>query len=52
LTPLPPAGPLLVVCAWSAVGIAESRTILDGTAIAEAGTRAVTLWAPLGSANK
>lgn len=47
LTPLPPDGPLLVVCAWSAVGIAECRTILDGTAIAEAGSRAVTLWAPL-----
>ena len=46
LTPLPPAGPLLVVCAWTAVGIGETRTTLDGTAIAEAGARAVTLWAP------
>jgi hypothetical protein len=26
LTPLPPAGPLLVVCAWTAVGIGETRT--------------------------
>jgi hypothetical protein len=30
LMPLPPAGPLVVVCAWSAFDIPESRTVLDG----------------------
>ena len=44
LTPLPPAGPLVVVCAWSAFDIIESRTVVDGAAIAAAGTRAVVLW--------
>jgi hypothetical protein len=44
LTPLPPAGPLVVVCAWSAFDIPESRTVMDGAAIAEAGSRAVVLW--------
>ncbi|HEY5881664.1 MAG TPA: hypothetical protein VIU11_22330 [Nakamurella sp.] len=47
LTPLPPAGPLLVICAWWAVGIAETRTTLDGAAILAAGSLAVTLWPPL-----
>jgi hypothetical protein len=44
LTPLPPTGPLVVVCAWSAFDIPESRTVLDGAAIVEAGSRAVVLW--------
>jgi hypothetical protein len=46
LTPLPPAGPLVVVCAWPAFDIPESRTIVDGVAIAAAGSRAVVLWPP------
>ena len=46
LTPLPPAGPLVVVCAWSALDIPESRTVLDGAAIVEAGSRAAVLWPP------
>ena len=46
LTPLPPAGPLVVVCAWSAFDIPESRTVVDGAAIAEAASRAVVLWPP------
>ena len=46
LTPLPPAGPLLVVCAWSAFDIPETRTVVDGAAIADAGSRAVVLWQP------
>ncbi len=46
LTPLPPAGPLVVVCAWSAFDIPESRTVLDGAAIVEAASRAVVLWPP------
>jgi hypothetical protein len=44
VAPLPPAGPLSVVCAWTAVDIPETTHTLDGTAIAEAGSRAVTLW--------
>lgn len=44
LTPLPPPGPLLVVCTWPAFDIPESRVTVDGTLIAEAGSRAVTLW--------
>jgi len=47
LTPLPPPGQLLVVCAWSGLGIPESRTVLDGAAINEAGSRAMVLWPPL-----
>lgn len=47
LTPLPPAGPLLVACAWSGLGIPESQTVLDGAAINEAGSRAMVLWPPL-----
>jgi len=46
LTPLPPAGPLIVVCAWPAFDIPESRTVVDAAAIAEAGSRAVVLWPP------
>jgi hypothetical protein len=44
LTPLPPAGPLLVVCVCVGLGIDETRTVLDGGVIAEAATRVVELW--------
>lgn len=44
LSPLPASGRLRVVCAWAAVGIAETHSILDGTAIATAGSRAEVLW--------
>lgn len=44
LSPLPPSGPLEVVCSWPAHDVPESRTVLDGAAIAEAGSRAVVLW--------
>ncbi|RIV40054.1 hypothetical protein [Micromonospora radicis] len=46
VSPLPPEGPVTVVLAWPGLGLPESRTVLDGTAIrvAAAGTR--TLWPP------
>jgi hypothetical protein len=44
LTPLPPPGPVLVVCTWPGFDIPESRTTLDGALIADAGSLAVTLW--------
>ena len=42
--PLPPPGPLAFICAWPARGIATSRVEVDGAAIREAATAAVTLW--------
>ena len=44
LSPLPPAGPLTIFCAWPSRGIPESRTVLDGAALAEAVTRIQVLW--------
>lgn len=43
LTPLP-VGDLVVVCAWVAAGIPETRTVIDGGPLAEAARRAVVLW--------
>lgn len=40
LWPLPPAGPLTVVCAWPDRGIAETTVELDGDEIAGAAARA------------
>jgi hypothetical protein len=42
--PLPPAGPLVFVCAWPSRGIAESRAEVDAGVILDAAGRAVTLW--------
>jgi hypothetical protein len=44
LHPLPPPGPLLVVCRWPAFDLPESRITLDGDAIVQAAGRAITLW--------
>lgn len=44
LSPLPPAGDLIVVCSWPVFGIEETRCVLDGSAIAAAGAAAVELW--------
>lgn len=44
LSPLPPAGPLTVVCTWSAFGLAETHTIVDGSAMAAAGAQVQVLW--------
>ncbi len=44
LTPLPPPGPVTVVLAWPAFGIAESTVVLTGDAIVAAAERVVILW--------
>ena len=44
LAPLPPAGPLTVVCAWPAWGIAETTTVLDGDEIHAAAREVQVLW--------
>ncbi len=46
MTPLPPPGPLLIVLRWLELGIEETVTELDGTAIAAAGHAAEVLWPP------
>ncbi|HTT49911.1 MAG TPA: hypothetical protein VMH35_00710 [Streptosporangiaceae bacterium] len=42
--PLPPAGPLEFVCEWSALGIPESRSAVDGQLILDAAARSIRLW--------
>ena len=44
VTPLPPPGPFAFICAWPALGIAESRTTIDAGVIVEAAARARVLW--------
>jgi hypothetical protein len=44
LSPLPPAGPLRVVVRCDLLGLAETVTELDGTAIRAAAAEVVTLW--------
>ncbi|WNV75837.1 hypothetical protein [Geodermatophilus sp. DSM 44513] len=44
LSPLPPDGPLRFVVRCDELGIAETVTELDGTAIGRAAARVVTLW--------
>ena len=44
LWPLPPPGDLTFVCKWQAIGIPESRTIVDATVIVEAAAQAIRLW--------
>ncbi len=44
LSPLPPPGPVTVVCRFPEFGIDETQVVLDGTAIAAAGRDAVELW--------
>jgi hypothetical protein len=39
--PLPPSGPLGLLCQWPAKGIPETRVDLDGAAILQAASRAV-----------
>ena len=42
--PLPPAGPLALVCEWPAGQVGESRVELDARPIRQAAERATTLW--------
>ncbi|WP_433620970.1 hypothetical protein [Nocardia sp. CA-120079] len=44
LTPLPPPGPLTVIAAWPAAGIAEQRVELDTEAFRRAAEGAEVLW--------
>ena len=44
LSPVPPAGPLLAVCSWSAMGVPETQVTLDATALQEAAGRVEQLW--------
>jgi hypothetical protein len=44
LAPLPPGDSLSVISAWPALGIAETRHVLDARAIREAAERVVELW--------
>ena len=44
LSPLPPAGPLTVVVRCPELGLPETSTLLDGTAIRAAADRVVALW--------
>jgi hypothetical protein len=44
LSPLPPAGPLTVVVRCPDLGLTETSTVLDGTAIRAAADRVVALW--------
>ncbi|MEX5719374.1 hypothetical protein [Geodermatophilus maliterrae] len=44
LSPVPPAGPLTVVVWCPELGLPETSTVLDGTAIRVAADRVVALW--------
>jgi hypothetical protein len=46
VTPLPPAGLVDIILAWTGFGIPECRTALDGTAIRAAASRSRILWPP------
>jgi hypothetical protein len=48
VAPLPPPGPLAFVCAWPALGIAETHTTVDAALIIEAATRAGAVAAAAG----
>lgn len=42
--PLPPAGPLIFVCEWPALGVEESRAQLDARLVLDAAARSRPLW--------
>ena len=46
VSPLPPDGPVTFVLAWTAFGMPESRTVLDGATIRAAAERSLLLWPP------
>jgi len=47
--PLPPAGPLEFVCEWSALGIPETRAVVDAQLILDAAGHSTQLWPENGS---
>lgn len=44
VSPLPPPGPVTIICAWPAMGIEEARTEFDASLILEAAALATVLW--------
>lgn len=44
LWPLPPSGPVTLVAAWPAKGVAERAVTIDGAEVARAAERAEKLW--------
>lgn len=44
LWPLPPDGPVELVCEWPAQGVGEARATLDGGELRAAAARAIELW--------
>lgn len=42
--PLPPPGPMFLVCEWPALGISFTRQELDSAAIREAAMKSVPIW--------
>jgi hypothetical protein len=46
LSPLPPPGPVTLVCAWPALDLAETSAEVQGQALLDAATRALVLWPP------
>jgi hypothetical protein len=47
--PLPPAGPLAFVCEWSALGVPETRAVIDAQLILDAAGHSTRLWPENGS---
>lgn len=46
LSPLPPPGPVTIVCAWPALRLEESSAQCNGQLLIDAASRAVVLWPP------
>jgi hypothetical protein len=44
LTPVPPDGAVTLVCAWAALGVDETRFVVDDAALTTASSRAIVLW--------
>lgn len=44
LWPLPPDGPIELVLQWPALGVAETRAVLDGSSIRGLAARSTALW--------
>ncbi len=42
--PLPPPGPLTILCEWPAMAIPETTAVLDASVILDAAAGAATLW--------
>ena len=47
--PLPPTGPLEFACEWAALGIPETRAVIDAQLILDAAGQSTRLWPETGS---